>query len=90
MSGGGQQSPENAACVCGADEPCTARCDRHQRDLHGYPCGECSAEWAEAHPRTSTAISNVASGKGSPGAYKAAKRADAAAHTEPCRWRCTA
>lgn len=76
---------EKEPCACGADEPCEARCERHDRDLHGYPCGACQSEWAEAHPRTSAAIR-----KGSQAAYRAAKKADAEAHTEPCRWRCTA
>lgn len=72
------------ACVCGADEPCVGRCERHDRVLHGYPCAACGHEWEAAHPRTSAAIL-----KG-PAAFKAAKRADLAAHTEPCRWNCGA
>lgn len=37
-------------CVCGADEPCTGFCAKHNRALHGWPCIECQREWAEANP----------------------------------------
>lgn len=66
-------------CVCGAPEPCTGRCEKHDRVLHGYPCGGCSAEWETAHPRTAAAIAKFASGKGNKAAVDAARRADTAA-----------
>jgi len=69
-------------CICGADEQCTGRCARHDRDLHGYPCAACQEEWRAAHPRTAAAIFKH------PTAFRRAKEADAAAHTEPCRWGC--
>jgi hypothetical protein len=65
-------------CVCGADEPCTGRCEKHDRDLHGYPCGPCGIEWEQANPRTAVAISRFAAGKGSAAAVSAARRADEA------------
>ena len=74
-------------CICGADEPCEGRCERHGRDLHGWPCGACGAEWEQAHPKTAHAIGLVAAGRGTTN-LAAARRADAAAHTAPCRWQC--
>lgn len=69
-------------CICGADEPCTGRCEKHDRDLHGYPCVECGREWEVANPATSQAISNLAAGRGSLGAISVARRVDAAARDE--------
>ncbi len=74
-----------AECICGLDEPCTGHCSRHDCDLHGYPCSECDREWREAHPRTYAVI-----GSGIQSKFTKAKRADLAAHTEPCRWNCEA
>lgn len=45
-----------AECICGADEPCTIRCEKHDRDLHGYPCIECQREWREANPERAAAV----------------------------------
>lgn len=66
-------------CVCGAPEPCTHRCEKHDRVLHGYPCAVCEREWEAANPRTAAAISKLAAGKGSSAAVSAARRADQAA-----------
>lgn len=43
-------APGRRTCVCGADEPCSSYCGRHNRALHGYPCDECQREWREANP----------------------------------------
>lgn len=62
----------------------TGICEKHGPFL--YFCSTCHEEWRAAHPRTSEAISQVAAGKASKLAK--ARKQDAAAHTEPCRWRC--
>ena len=50
-------------CDCGADEVCLHHCDKHDQDLHGYPCFPCQEEWALSHPHTSIAITKIAEGK---------------------------
>ncbi len=56
------------------------RCEKHNRDLHGYPCHPCGQEWEAAHPLTVAAIGMVADPKVSytaaMKAYKAAKKAE--------------
>lgn len=47
------------ACVCGASEPCTDRCEKHGADLHGYPCEECQAEWRRANPEKVAAVRRI-------------------------------
>lgn len=46
-------------CVCGADEVCTSYCDKHDRDLHGYPCAECQREWREANPESAAKVDRL-------------------------------
>lgn len=65
-----------SACVCGADTPCEHRCPKHDRILHGYPCGPCQREWERANPKTAAAIERIAAGKGSLAGLKAARAAD--------------
>lgn len=64
------------SCICGADEPCTGKCKKHDRVLHGYPCNECQAEWEQANPRTAKAIGDFAEGKGSAATVAKARKAD--------------
>jgi actin-like ATPase involved in cell morphogenesis len=63
-------------CDCGQEEPCDVTCIKHERVLHGYPCGACEAEWRAVNPKTAEAISRLASGKGSVAAVNAARKAD--------------
>lgn len=67
-----------ASCICGADVPCMFKCLKHDRVLHGYPCGECEREWEESHPLTAAAISMMADPKVSLSkaqrAFRAAKK----------------
>ena len=64
-------------CICGAPEPCEFTCGKHDRILHGWPCGDCQREWEEANPNTAAAISAFAAGKGSTAAIARARRLDA-------------
>lgn len=50
-------------------------CDKHQRELHGYPCWACHQEWEATHPNVAAAIQ---AGRISPAQLKAARAADAA------------
>jgi hypothetical protein len=58
-----------------------ARCEKHGRDLHGWPCPDCIDEWRAAHPATSAAIARIASGKSAN--LSAARRADADSSEAP-------
>ncbi len=46
-------------CICGAPDSCEGRCERHGRDLHGYPCCECQREWRESHPAEAAQIDRL-------------------------------
>jgi hypothetical protein len=50
----------SGGCICGSDEPCVGRCEKHDRDLHGYPCGDCQREWREANPKRAAEIARIA------------------------------
>lgn len=64
--------------ICGV----SSRCERHDHELHGYPCWGCQQEWERRSPRVRALIGRQVSGKGkvvTPAQITAARKADAAA-----------
>lgn len=37
-------------------------CAKHGKQLHGYPCHDCQAEWQETHPKSHQAIADFVAG----------------------------
>lgn len=61
------------------------RCEKHGKELHGYPCWDCQQEWRKANPRTAGAITKFAARRGSARAVQVARAADQAARNEATR-----
>lgn len=65
-----------SAAICGTG----SRCDRHDLELHGYPCYGCHQEWARRSPRVVALVSRSITKAVTPAQMNKARAADAQAY----------